>query len=49
MNGKLQKWDAYTPGTDDKWSPRKAILFVAGSSTVFWASIILLLRLTSLG
>ena len=49
MNGKLQQWDVYAQRTDDKWSHRKAILFVAASSTLFWASIILLLRLTSIG
>ncbi len=49
MNGKLQQWDGCAPRTDEKWSHRKAILFVAGASTLFWASVILLLRLTSLG
>jgi len=49
MNGKLQQCDRYASGADEKWSHRKAILFVAASSTVFWASIILLLHLTSVG
>jgi hypothetical protein len=49
MNGKLERWDMYASGADEKWSHRKALLFVAASSAVFWASIILLLRLTSFG
>ncbi|HUE65003.1 MAG TPA: hypothetical protein VMO78_11575 [Rhizomicrobium sp.] len=49
MDGKLQQWDVYAPAADGKWSHRKAILFVAASSVLFWASIILLLRLTSFG
>jgi hypothetical protein len=49
MNGKLEQWDMYASGTDEKWSHRKALFFVAASSAVFWASIILLLRLTPFG
>ena len=47
MNSKLRHWDIFASGDDEKWSHRKAILFVVASSTVFWASIILLLRLAS--
>ncbi|HEY1876628.1 MAG TPA: hypothetical protein VGG66_04125 [Rhizomicrobium sp.] len=49
MNGKLEHWDMRASGADEKWSRRKALFFVSASSTVFWASVILLLRLTSFG
>jgi hypothetical protein len=49
MNGELEQWDMHASGADEKWSHRKALSFVAASSAVFWASIILLLRLTSFG
>jgi hypothetical protein len=49
MNGKLEQRDVHASGADEKWSHRKALFFVSASSTVFWASIILLLRLTSFG
>jgi hypothetical protein len=50
MNGKLQHWDVYAPrsGNDnEKWSYRKALLFMAVASVASWASIILLLYLAS--
>jgi hypothetical protein len=49
MNGKLEQFDTYASGADEKWSHRKALFFVAASSAVIWASIVLLLRLTSFG
>jgi hypothetical protein len=49
MNGKLEQSDRYALGADEKWSHRKALFLVVASSTALWASIILLLRLTSFG
>ncbi len=51
MNGELQHWDVYAPRTghsSEKWSYRKALLFMAAASVASWASIILLLHLTPL-
>lgn len=50
MNGKLQHWDIYAPRTgndNEKWSYRKALLFLGVASVASWSGIILLLHLTS--
>jgi hypothetical protein len=55
MNGRLQQWDACAPAATadsdravrrgEKWSYRKSLAFVLGSSAAGWAGILFLLHL----
>ena len=46
MSDNFQHWEfcASRGRADQKWSYRKALLFVSASSIAFWAGILLLLR-----
>jgi hypothetical protein len=46
MNDNFQHWEihAWRGRANQKWSYRKALLFVSTSSLAFWAGILLLLR-----
>lgn len=51
MYGQLHQWDIcalHAANDNEAWSQRKSIVFLAASSSLVWATILLLLRLTTL-